>query len=235
MKKLVSCTFVFSFFTTSCFGYSLSNDLLFAEQEESVIAQVDVEESKLPPESKPWTELPNPQDFMRECFVGIQKVVQVVTQGWQIEGITCSQKSGVVVSWRKEWDSLPDIEQALNESGVKFSSRVLSRDGNTVMVSVPIGEITKLNSPPQFNEEDLINIINDLNQTLDINISLAPKTWVSPRGTIYKLMAFTITSNIDPLNWSDLLMKFSGLTVDTVTYDINSGNWTYKGEIYIIE
>ena len=103
------------------------------------------------------------------------------------------------------------------------------------MVSVPIGEITKLNSPPEFNEEDLVNTINDLNQTLDINISIAPKTWVSPRGTTYKLMTFSVTSNNDPLIWSDLLMKFSGLTVDTITYDINSGNWTYKGEIYEVQ
>ena len=186
----------------------------------------------MPPEPKPWTELNNPLDVMRQCYLTTQKVVQVVTPGWHIEGITCTPASGVVTSWRRELGRLTWIEQALNVSGVEFSSRVLGKDGNTVMVSVPIGEITKLNSPPEYSEEDLINVLNDINQSLGINISFGTKTWMSPRGTKYKQMSYSISSNNDPLIWSDLLMKFSGLTVDTITYDINSGIWTYKGEIY---
>lgn len=214
------------------FGYSTLKDLFFAQPEEPVIAPVESEEPELPPEVKPWAELPNPRDVLSECYLGVQKVVQVVTPGWHLEGIVCSHMAGLVTSWKRDMGRLTWIEQALNVSGVKFSSRVLGRDGNTVMVSVPIGEITKLNSPPEYNEEDLVNTINDLNQTLGINIALFPKTWVSPRGTTYKMMTYTITSNNDPLIWSDLLMKFSGLTVDSITYDINSSTWTYKGDIY---
>ena len=120
----------------------------------------------------------------------------------------------------------------MNVSGVEFSSRVLSRDGNTVMVTVPIGEISTLNSPPEYNETDLLNIINDLNQNLGINIHTGSKSWVSPRGNTYHIMEFTIASQNDPLVWIELLTKFSGLSIKTVTYDVNSGQWTYKGEIY---
>ena len=232
---LMLAVIVVCFAVVLWFGYSTLKDLFFAEPEEPIIAPVEVEEPELPPEPKPWIELPNPRDVLKECYLGTQKLVQVVTPGWHLEGITCSKNGGLVTSWRRELGRLTWIEQALNVSGVKFSSRVLSRDGNTVMVSVPIGEITKLNSPPEFNEDDLVNTINDLNQTLDINIAIAPKTWVSPRGTTYKLMTFSVSSNNDPLIWSDLLMKFSGLTVDTVTYDVNSGTWTYKGEIYEVQ
>ena len=45
-------------------------------------------------------------------------------------------------------------------------------------------------------------------------------------------MNFSISSNNDPLTWIELLMKFSGLSVTEITYDINSSTWTYKGEIY---
>ena len=100
------------------------------------------------------------------------------------------------------------------------------------MITMPVKKASVLNSSPEYNENDLINTINDINQALDINILLQPKTWVSPRGTKFKLMEFTIMSNNDPLTWIELLMKFSGLTVKLVTYDINSGSWTYKGEIY---
>lgn len=214
------------------FGYSTLKDLFFSQPEEPVIAPVEVEEAPLPPEPKPWIELPNPLDVMRQCYLTTQKVVEVVTPGWHIEGITCSPKTGLVTGWRRELGRLTWIEQALNVSGVEFSSRVLGKDGNSVMVSVPIGDISTLNSPPEYNNDDLVNIINDLNQTLGINIGISPKTWVSPRGEKYNLLAFSISSNNDPLIWSDLLMKFSGLKIDTITYDINSGVWTYKGEIY---
>lgn len=217
------------------FGYSTLKDLFFSQPDEPVIAPVEIEQPKLPKEPDPWISLNNPLDVMRQCYLTTQKVVQVVTPGWKIEGITCTPETGVVTSWRREMGRLTWIEQALNVSGVNFSSRVLGRDGNSVMVSVPIGEISKWNSPPEYYEEDLINIINDLNQTLNINIGYTPKVWVSPRGTKFKLLSYTISSNNDPLIWSDLLMKFSGLTVDTITYDINSGNWTYKGEIYEIQ
>lgn len=230
--SLMLAVIVACFAVVLWFGYSTLKDLFFAQPEEPVIAPVEIAEPQLPPEPKPWVELPNPRDVLRECYLATQKVVQIVTPGWHIEGITCSGKAGLVTSWRRELGRLTWIEQALNVSGVKFSSRVLGRDGNTVMVSVPIGEITKLNSPPEYNEEDLVNTINDLNQTLGIDLHLSPKTWVSPRGTTYKLMTYEINSNNDPLIWSDLLMKFSGLTVDTITYDIGSSKWTYKGEIY---
>ncbi|MBR1601639.1 MAG: type 4b pilus protein PilO2 [Alphaproteobacteria bacterium] len=223
---------VVCFAVIAWFGYSTLKDLFFTAPEEPVIAPVEVEEPPLPPEPKPWVELNNPLDVMRQCYLTTQKVVQVITPGWHIEGITCTPKAGLVTSWRRELGRLTWIEQALNVSGVNFSSRVLGRDGNTVMVSVPIGEITKLNSPPEYDEEELVDILNDINQSLGISISFAPKTWMSPRGTKYKLISYSISSNNDPLIWSDLLMKFSGLTVDTITYDINSRMWTYKGEIY---
>lgn len=230
--SLMLAVIVVCFAVILWFGYSTLKDLFFTAPEEPVIAPVRIEQPELPPEPKPWLTLKNPLDMMRQCYLATQKMVQIVTPGWHIEGITCTENAGVVTSWRRELGRLTWIEQALNVSGVKFSSRVLSKDGNTVMVSYPIGEISTLNSPPEYDEDELTNIINDLNQTLGIDIKFLPKTWVSPRGSRYNMMTFDIASNNDPLTWGDLLMKFSGLTINTITYDINSGMWTYKGEIY---
>jgi len=102
------------------------------------------------------------------------------------------------------------------------------------MVTVPIGEISTLNSPPEYSAQDLRNIINDLNQTLSTDIKLTKKSWTSPRGNLYNLMDFEIQSTSDPLTWIELLMKFSGLSVKEITYDINSNTWKYKGEIYVL-
>lgn len=216
------------------FGYSTLQSLFFSAPEAPVIAPVEQVEQPvaLPPEEKPWEKLANPVEVMKNCYITTQKVVQVVTPGWSLEGITCDPSSGLVTSWHRELGRLTWIEQALNVSGVEFSSRVLDKTGNTIMVTVPIGEISTLESPPEYSEDDLINILNDLNQALGLDIKFTPKTWTSPRGTLYKIMEYEITSNNDPLTWLDLLMKFSGLTVKNVTYNPNSGSWSYKGEIY---
>ena len=214
------------------FAYSTLKDLFFTAPEAPVIAPIEqAAEEQLPPEPKPWEGIANPVDVMRNCYLATQKVVELVAPGWHLEGITCN-KSGLVTSWRREIGRLTFMEQALDVSGVNFSSRVLSQDGNTMMASLPIEAPQMLDSPPEYTQDELINIINDINQALDINIGISPKSWVSPRGTSYRLMEFSISSNNDPLTWIDLLMKFSGLTINTITYDINSANWTFKGEIY---
>ncbi len=216
------------------FAYSILQSMFFAKPKAPVIAPVRQIElpTYIPPEEKPWEKLANPVDFMKNCYTATKKVVQITTPGWRIEGITCSPESGLVTSWRREIGRLTWMEQALNVSGVEFSSRVLSKDGGTIMVTLPLGELGTLNSPPEYDETDLTNIVNDLSQTLGIRINIRQKNWVSPRGTNYKIMTYEIRSNNDPLTWIELLMKFSGLTVKTIQYDINTGMWSYKGEIY---
>ena len=217
------------------FGYSTLKDLFFSAPETPIIApieQIEGVEEELPPEPKPWEDLANPVDVMRNCYLAVQKVVEVVTPGWHLEGVTCTPDSGLVTSWKRELGRLTWIEQALDVSGVQFTSRVLSRDGNTVMVTVPVEKPKTFNSPPEYEEDDLIDTLNDINQALDIQIQFAPKTWVSPRGTQYRLLGFNISANTDPLIWIELLMKFSGLSIKTIKYDVNSSTWTYEGEIY---
>ena len=216
------------------FAYSSLKSMFFTAPAAPVIApvrQIEVP-SYIPPEPKPWEKLYNPVDVMKNCYTGVKKVVSILTPGWRLEGVTCEPESGIVTSWHRQIGRMAWMEQALNVSGVEFSSRAISSDGNTFMVTMPIGEITTLNSPPEYTQEDLTNIMNDLNQTLGIQIAIEPKTWVSPRGTSYNLMGISIGSRNDPLNWIELLMKFSGLTINTVTYDPGSGRWSYKGDIY---
>ena len=215
------------------FGYSTVKDMFFQPPPAPVVAPIQQEAPKpLPPEPKPWENLENPVDVMRNCYRAAQTVVQIVTPGWKIEGITCDSQSGLVTSWHRELGRITWMEEALNVSGVNFSSRVISQDGNTVMVTLPIGDISTLNSPPEYTHADLNNIINDLNQTIGTNIVIQPKSWVSPRGTTYRLSTFKVSANTDPIIWIELLTRFSGLSVKTITYDINSRIWNYEGEIY---
>lgn len=219
------------------FAYSGLKSMFFTPPKAPVITPVKQVSMPIyiPPEAKPWEKVYNPIDVVKSCYTGTKKVVQILTPGWRLEGITCTPESGIVTSWRRELGRITWMEQALLTSGVDYTSRVISRDGNTFMVTFPIDEISTFNSPPEYTEEELVNIINDLNQTLDIHIGVTQKDWVSPRGTSYGILGYRITSNNDPLTWMELLMRFSGLSVNTIKYDVNRRIWQYEGEIYELQ
>lgn len=215
---------------------TLINSIFLAPPKKPIIAPVPVKQidkTPPPPEPKPWESIDNPQEVMSKCFKATEAVVQIVTPGWKIEGITCTPTS-LVTSWRREIGRIAWIDKALNNSGVTFSSRSIAPDGNSVIVSVPISGIKTLNSPPEKNGVELVNTMNDLFQAIQMPIAMATETWTSPQKNIYKSVKFNFTSNHDPLQWEDLLMKFSGLKINTIKYDINSHNWYYEGAIYVL-
>lgn len=215
---------------------TLINTVFMAPPPKPIIAPVPVqkiEKAPPPPEPKPWESIEDPYAVMIKCFEATRDVVAITTPGWQIEGVTCTP-TGLVTSWRREIGRISWIDKALETSGVVFSSRSISPTGTNVIVSVPISDVKKLNSPPERNAVDLVNTINDLFQGLQMPITMSNETWTSPQKNVYKSVKFSFTSNHDPQQWADLLMKFSGLKITTIKYDINSRNWHYEGAIYVL-
>lgn len=216
---------------------TLVNSVFLAPPKKPVIAPAPIRPVEKvappPPEPKPWENIEDPQAILEKCFVATQNVVGISTPGWKIEGITCTS-TGLVTSWRREIGRISWVDKALNESGVTFSSRSISADGNNVIVSVPITGVKTLNSPPEMNGVDLVNTLNDLFQAMQMPISMSTESWTSPQQNVYRSVKFSFTSNHDPKQWMDLLMNFSGLKVNTIKYDINSHNWYYEGAIYVL-
>lgn len=215
---------------------TIINSVFLAPPKKPIIAPVPVkkiEKQAPPPEPKPWEKLSDPQEVLAKCYEATQNVVGIVTPGWKIEGITCTP-TGLVTSWRREIGRISWVDQALEKSGITFSSRSISPNGNNVIVSVPISDVKTLNSPPEKNAVDLVNMLNDFFQGLQMPISMTTETWTSPQKNIYRSVKFSFTSNQDPLQWNSLLMNFSGLKINTIKYDINSHNWYYEGAIYVL-
>lgn len=215
---------------------TLINSIFLAPPKKPIIAPVPVkkiEQAPPPPEPKPWESIPDPQAILEKCYKATQDVVTIVVPGWKIEGITCTP-TGLVTSWKREVGRLSWMDYALDNSGVTFSSRSISDKGDRVVVSVPITDIKNLNSPPEKNGVDLVNMINDLFQAIQMSVNMHSETWTSPQKNVYRSVKFNFTSNHDPLQWKDLLMNFSGLKVNTIKYDINSHNWYYEGAIYVL-
>ena len=171
--------------------------------------------------------------MLLKCFQATKDVIGITVPGWKIQGITCTP-TGLVTSWKREIGRISWIDRALNESGVTFSSRSISSDGNSVIVSVPITGVSNLNSPPEMNGVDLVNTLNDLFQAIQMPISMSTETWTSPQKNVYRSVKFSFTSNHNPEQWLGLLMNFSGLRVNTLKYDVNNRNWYYEGAIYVL-
>lgn len=216
---------------------TLVNSLFLSAPKKPLIAPVPVRRIETPPppppEPKPWESVENPTQVLAHCYYATQAVVQLMTPGWKLQGITCNSSS-LVTSWRREIGRITWIDKALNNSGLPFTSRSISPDGNSVIVSIAVDKPQTLNSPPDKNQTDLINTINDLFQALEMPISMQPQTWTSPQQKVYRLIGFSFGSTHNPLEWNDLLTKFSGLKVNTIRYNVDSNNWQYEGAIYVL-
>jgi len=215
---------------------TLINSIFLTPPQKPIIAPApikQIEKPAPPPEPKPWESIQDPIAIMDKCFQATQDVVGISTPGWRIEGITCTP-SGLVTSWHREFGRLSWVDKALDNSGVVFSSRSISPNGDSVIVSVPINDIKTLNSPPERHSVDMINLLNDLFQAIQMPVSLTTESWTSPQQNVYRSVKFSFTSNHDPKQWEDLLINFSGLKINTIKYDTNSHNWYYEGAIYVL-
>ena len=192
-----------------------------------------IEKVEEPPEVKPWEKILNPTEVMAQCYSGAQDLVKILPPGWVIEGITCTPSS-ITTSWSREIGRVLWLDKALDMSGLPFSSRSVSPDGSHLIASLPVKNVSTINSAPNKNTVDLTNILNDLFQAMGQNISLRPTSYTSPRNNVYRSIVFSFSSNHDPLTWNDILIRFPGLEIKTIRYNINSKIWQYEGAIYVL-
>ena len=170
---------------------------------------------------------------MSQCYGGAQDLVKILPPGWKIEGITCTPSS-ITTSWRREIGRVLWIDKALDISGLAFSSRSVSPDGSHLIASLPIKNVSTITSAPNKNTVDLTNTLNDLFQAMGQKISLRATSYTSPRKNVYRSVAFSFSSNHDPLTWNDILIRFPGLEIKTIRYNINNKMWQYEGAIYVL-
>ncbi|MBR1605357.1 MAG: type 4b pilus protein PilO2 [Alphaproteobacteria bacterium] len=244
LYAIVAVSAVIGFWVLSSFVV----DVLFAPKKQPVIVApvrpkiikpVVVEEK---PIIKPWETLKNPEEILLYCYRDAMNMVKIMPPGWKIGGINCSD-SGATVSWNRQVGRISWVDQALNESGMKFAARSISTDGGTLIASTSYSPQT-IKSPPAYTDIELKNIINDLFQSLDLSISLSDQQETvqvpaanpndPPKTIIYKQVGFSFTVNQNPMTWMDVLTKFSGLVINSIKYDTDSGSWSYEGVIYVL-
>lgn len=197
------------------------------------IAPKTVQPVEKPPEIKPWETIVDPIEVLKQCHAKVGELVKILPPGWRLGDITCTP-SGAATSWTREVGRVSWISKALDVSGIAFSGRSVSDDGNNMVASVPLETIQKHFSPPQMSVVDLKNTINDLFQAIGQPVTLSNETLTSVEGSVYRRIIFKFTSSHNPLVWSDLLTKFSALDIIMVKYNVGTENWEYEGAIYAL-
>jgi len=192
-----------------------------------------IQSEEIPPEPKPWENLPLVEQQMTECYLKVMDLIKIMPPGWSIEGITCSP-SAASTSWKRVFGRISIIDKALNASGLNFAARSISDDGNTVMAAIPFNQIGAEPSEPTKNMMDIKLNLNDLFQSIDHSINLIDNVYTSPQNNIYRSIRFTFSSNYNPVIWSEMLTKFSGLEINTIKYNTATGVWEYEGAIYAL-
>ena len=196
---------------------------------------------------KPWEKIKNPQQVMENCYLGINQFVAIMPPGWKISQVTCNN-STVATSWSRQIGQLSWAEAAMKNSGLHFSGYSFDPSGSSLTASMRLKTVEEFMSPPEKSSIDLRNEINDLFQSLGLQISLSEETsQVSApasmakgpgarpaAGQIFRKLRFSFNSDYNPLHWAELLTKYSGLEITMIKYNPDSDVWSYEGAIYVL-
>lgn len=192
-----------------------------------------VQTEEIPPEPKPWENLPDPTAILNSCNNKIMDLLQIMPPGWKIGEITCTS-GGASTSWSRMFGRISIADKALNASGLQFSARSISDTGTSVMAALSLDEIKTELSEPTKSMLDLKINLNEFFQSIDQEVSLSDEVYTSPQQNVYRSVKFQFSSNYNPKVWSTLLTKFSGLKINMIKYNPDTGVWEYEGAIYAL-
>lgn len=192
---------------------------------------VQVEE--IPPEPKPWENLPDPTALLVGCYEKTMELIQIMPPGWKIGQINCTL-GGASTSWSRLFGRISTADKALNTSGLNFSARSISDNGTNIMAALSLENINTEFSEPTKTMMDIKINLNEFFQATDQSVSLSEEVYTSPQKNVYRMVKFRFSSNYNPTVWVDLLTKFSGLKINYIKYNPDTSVWEYEGAIYAL-
>ncbi len=216
--------------------FTIIDSILLAPPKRPLVAPIKpkvVQPVKKIPEIKPWEKLTDAKTLMVKCYENIAAVSQILPPGWDIGEVTCD-KSGIKTAWKRHVGRIVWMNEALDKSGIKFSSRSVTDDGNSISVVAPVGEIPNVSVAPTLSVGDLKVTLNDLFQAIAQPVAISDYSFTSPQNTLYRSVKFKFSSVNNPIVWKDLLTKFSGLEIIMIKYNKDSERWDYEGAIYAL-
>ncbi|MDD4556140.1 MAG: type 4b pilus protein PilO2 [Alphaproteobacteria bacterium] len=216
--------------------YSIMDAIFLTPPKRPIIAPVApkiIQPDLPPPEPKPWEKIKDPSQVMEQCLGGVLSLMKIMPPGWKMGNIVCNP-SAILTDWTRDVGRISWLQKSLDQSGLTFSAKSISDNGNSAIVSLPFNNIKSIETPPTMNDYDLKVMLNNIFQSLGQTVTLTSFSYKSPQNNTYRSVKFTFNSNSNPLVWRDLLTKFSGLDITMIKYNVGNETWDYEGAIYVL-
>ena len=223
---------------------SLIDKLLFTPVKKPVVvpirpkAVVQQAQEEIKPIPKPWESLVDPRKFMNNCYEGIKQINSTILPGWNIGVITC-KGSTAATTWTKGVGFMYLAEKAINNSGLDVAAYSFDASGRALSASFNLPPLDTVESPPSYNMVNLRNTINNEFQVMNLPINLGEVSeqvsseQSKERFETFHKLKFSFSSPHNPEVWINLLIKYSGLEINLITYT-PGGVWNYEGAIYVL-
>lgn len=224
---------------------SFITDVLLAPSKKPIIvAPVRpkvIKKENVSPVIMPWESAKRAEEVMMNCYEDVMQMLRIMPPGWSIGGISCTD-IGATASWNRNVGRISWIDKALNESGVRFTNRSVSANGNTLIANTSYS-LKTIKNPPKYTAAELKNIMNDLFQLLAVKINITDEIVTmkqigggrgrNAKPVTYNTVKFSFSVPQNPTVWRDILTKFSGLIITNIKYDSVNGIWNYEGLVYV--
>ena len=216
--------------------YTLFMEIVLAPPKRPVVVpvapKVIPKKVEVVPETKPWEKIKDPTEVMMQCELAVAKLISIVSPGWKMGDISCTQSSAAT-SFQREFGRISWMKQAVSKPNLKLGGKIFSDDGNTMVASVVYPTIKIISSAPNRGDAVLKNELNELGQSLGMKFSLASASVTSAQRNVYRHVKFKFTSKFKPHIWKDMLTKFSGVEINSIKYSPETKVWDYEGVIYV--
>ncbi|MBE6449216.1 MAG: hypothetical protein E7013_00755 [Alphaproteobacteria bacterium] len=241
--------------------------MLFVEDEEKTPTVIEpiIPQVTLQPvepereEEKPWEKLVSVPVFLEKCWNGAYQLKAMQIPGWTLNKVVCTQ-DGISTGWGKT--SRPASRVAWVEAALKEQYRIkgnvqINATGTSATIKIAFDDLPKIVSIPTLSLQKLRRELVDISQALSMSIPLTegqvevkgvvppppPGTQAPAAGEqevpvkIYRYLAFSFSSAMDPPAWEAFFKPFAGLELTKIEYNPTSdsaltNNWKYEGRIY---
>ena len=209
-------------------------------------------------EEKPWEKLVSVPALLSRCWSDAYQLKTMNVPGWGLNQIVCTP-TGIQTGWNKKWTKagrVAWVESAIRDQYKFKGEALINETGTAATIAFKFDDLPIIASNPTLTVAKIRRELTDISQALSLPISMSvgqisvelPKP-PSEDGKndqnqdyvrIYKYLAFSFTSSMDPPAWETFFDKFNGLEVTKIEYNPNSSsaltnNWKYEGRIYANE
>ncbi len=207
-------------------------------------------------EEKPWEKLVEVNPFLNRCWNYAYQLKSMTVPGWSLNQIVCTPQE-ITTGWRMSWPRggrIAWLQSAYEEYKFKDIELNINEAGNSATAVIKYDDLPIIASTPTLSLARIRRELTDISQALNMQISMHPQEVIIggptpqqqaaaqpgqqlPQGKVYKFLAFSFSTSMDPLAWESFFDKFAALEIIKIQYNPQSEsalteNWSYEGRIY---